>query len=86
MVENVDIWKSKISLMKWFNLGPIHQSNSFISEILEVLKRSGTSFIRKENRVGCLSSGDLDISATVNTFHKKQEEKSRFPSKFWLGK
>ena len=69
-----------------FNLGRIHQSNSFISEILEVLKRSETSFIRKENHVGCISSGDLDKSAAVNTFHKKQEEKSRFHRKFWLEK
>ena len=38
------------------------------------LKRSGTSFVRKENNVGCLSSGDLRINAALNTFHKKQEE------------
>ena len=31
-----------------------------------------------------ISSKDLKISAAVHTFQKKAEEKSRFPTDFWL--
>ena len=43
----------------------------------EVLKREPVSFVRKETRVNRLSSKDVDISAAVSTFRKKEDEKFR---------
>ena len=55
-----------------------------VNEILDELKKNGTSFIRKEKRANYVSSKDLKVSAAVNTFHKVKEEKSRFPAEVWL--
>ena len=62
------------------NLGPLHQMGLLVNEILDELKKNGTSFIRANH----VSSKDLKVSAAVNTFHKVKEEKSRFPAEFWL--
>ena len=62
------------------NLGPLNISNSLVDE---VLKREPVSFVRKETRINRLASKDLEVSAAVSTFRKKEEEKSRFPADFW---
>ena len=59
----------------------MHLLESLVDEVLD---REPVSFVRKETRVHRLSSKNLKISAAVNTFHQKKEEKSRFPAMFWL--
>ena len=75
-----------MELVLRFNLGPLHLLNPFIDEILESFGEK-FSFIRDESDPEKCSSGDLKVSAAVNTFREQEEkQKSKFPSEFWLKK
>ena len=75
-----------MELVLRYNLGPLHLLNPFIDEILESFGEK-FSFIRDESDPEKCSSGDLKVSAAVNTFREQEEkQKSKFPSDFWLKK
>ena len=65
------------------NLGPLHiLAEGLVNEVFEFDKDK--SYLRKESRLSNLVSKDLNKSAAVLTFEKKCEEKSHFPTHFWL--
>ena len=65
-----------------FNLGPLHLLNGLIDEVLAL----GTtkSYLRQAIYIGKTVTKDLKKSATIGSFQKKNETKSRFPLSFWL--
>ena len=65
------------------NLGPLYiLDEGLFNEVFEFDK--GKSYSRKESRIYQLISNDLNTSADVSTFEKYCEEKSHFPTHFWL--
>ena len=60
------------------NLGPLHLLDSLIQD------DSKNSYLRKEARISQIVSKDIHKSASIASFQKKNEEKSRFPTTFWL--
>ncbi len=63
----------------YFNLGPL--KDGLIDENLAL--DSAKSYLRKQVEIGRTTTGDLNKSAVVATFHKKSEKKSHFPASFW---
>ena len=57
-----------------FNLGPLHLLDGFIDEILAL--ETTKSYLRKEIKFGRVVTNDLNKSAVVGSFQKKNEEKS----------
>ena len=73
---------SSKELVLRFNLGPLHLLNGLIDEVLAL----GTtkSYLRQAIYIGKTVTKDLKKSATIGSFQKKNETKSRFPLSFWL--
>ena len=70
-----------MELVLRFNLGPLHQLDSLIQEIL---KRHRKNYERSTTRINRLVTKNVNLSAAVNTFRRKAEDNSRFPASFWL--
>ena len=64
------------------NLGSLHILNDFIDDIFS--NDSKKSYIRKETRTTQIISKDCNKSAAIASFQKRNEEKSRYPTAFWL--
>ena len=64
-----------------FNLGPLHKLEGLVAEVLAF--DSSKRFFRKETRMSKLISKDVNKSASIATFEKKDESKSRLPDSFW---
>ena len=62
------------------NLGPLHHLDGFIQKVYDFEKKD---YIRGEKRVNQTSSKDLSKSAALDSFQKRNEQKSRYPSLFW---
>ena len=59
-----------------FNLGPQHLLDSFIDEILAL--DTTKSYLRKQIKVGRIVTQNLNKSAAISSFQKKNKDKSRF--------
>ena len=72
-----------MELVLRFNLGPLHLMDKMIKDILKCESDKGKEYIRRVTRVDKLVTKDTKLSAAMNTFRKKAEDSSRFPTVFW---
>ena len=64
-----------------FNLGPIHLLDGLIDEVFN--SESGKPYLRKETQISRVTSKNLNKSASIVTYEKNSEIKSKFPISFW---
>ena len=64
------------------NLGPLHLMDNLINEV--IANDPGKSYVRKGSVLSRVVSKDLNKSAAIATFERKNEKKSRFPHSFWF--
>ena len=70
----------RLEMVMRVNLGPLHLLDGFIQKVYDFEKKD---YIRGEKRVNQTSSKDLSKSAALDSFQKRNEQKSRYPSLFW---